>query len=292
MGWVCIFYFFSSLGNSFSKHNIPSEEKVQLTNAKVDLLELTASPKMRYYEDKWFQITPFSDLTDDDTVFVRNLRVRIVQSKSDSFEVKMVKLSNGKTIQEANALAQKINLSLMQQDSVLLLDRGIGINKIDKFRNQHIILTIAVPIGKRILITNKGWSQTNVRVNGHGIQTETLNGISDGWYDEWNEKWDNDSYAYEQGVEYRMTSSGLEKTKRINESISNDKDDKDPADIDDKIEKLKEERLQLEKSKSEKLNEDRKDKKADAGTSRELKKVSNAAGKLTDIHWVLERFSY
>ena len=292
LGWVCIFYFFSSLGNSFSKHNIPSEEKVQLTNAKVDLLELTASPKMRYYEDKWFQITPFSDLTDDDTVFVRNLRVRIVQSKSDSFEVKMVKLSNGKTIQEANALAQKINLSLMQQDSVLLLDRGIGINKIDKFRNQHIILTIAVPIGKRILITNKGWSQTNVRVNGHGIQTETLNGISDGWYDEWNEKWDNDSYAYEQGVEYRMTSSGLEKTKRINESISNDKDDKDPADIDDKIEKLKEERLQLEKSKSEKLNEDRKDKKADAGTSRELKKVSNAAGKLTDIHWVLERFSY
>ncbi len=292
LGWVCIFYFFSSLGNSFSKHNIPSEEKVQLTNAKVDLLELTASPKMRYYEDKWFQITPFSDLTDDDTVFVRNLRVRIVQSKSDSFEVKMVKLSNGKTIQEANALAQKINLSLTQQDSVLLLDRGIAINKIDKFRNQHIILTIAVPIGKRILITNKGWSQTNVRVNGHGIQTETLNGISDGWYDEWNEKWDNDSYAYEQGVEYRMTSSGLEKTKRINESISNDKDNKDPADIDDKIEKLKEERLQLEKSKSEKLNEDRKDKKADAGTSRELKKVSNAAGKLTDIHWVLERFSY
>jgi len=295
LGWVCVFYFFSSLGNSFSKHNIPSEEKIQLTNAKVDLLELTASPKMKYYEDKWFQITPFSDLTDDDTVFVRNLRVRIVQSKSDSFEVKMVRLSNGKSIQEANALAQKINLSLTQQDSVLLLDRGIGINKIDKFRNQHIILTIAVPIGKRILITNKGWSQTNVRVNGHGIQSETLNGISDGWYDEWNEKWDNDSYAYEQGVEYRMTTAGLEKIRRTTDSISNDKEDENdntPADIDEKIKKLKEERLQLEKSKSEKRNEEIKDKKIDAATSKELKKVSNAAGKLTDIHWVLERFSY
>jgi phage shock protein PspC (stress-responsive transcriptional regulator) len=292
LGWICLFYCLSSIGNSFSKHNIPSEEKIQLTNAKVDLLELTASPKMKYYEDKWFQITPFSDLTDDDTVFVRNLRVRIVQSKSDSFEVKMVKLSNGKTIQEANALANKINFSVTQQDSLLYLDRGIGINKIDKFRNQHIILTIAVPIGKRILITNKGWSQTNVRVDGHGIQTETLNGISDGWYDEWNEKWDNDSYAYEQGVEYRMTTTGLEKTKRQSEVISNEKDDKDPEDIDYKIEKLKEERMQLEKSKSEKLNEDRKDKKVDAGTSSELKKVSNAAGKLTDIHWVLERFSY
>jgi phage shock protein PspC (stress-responsive transcriptional regulator) len=296
LGWICVFYFFSSLGNSFSKHNIPSEEKVQLTNAKVDLLELTASPKMKYYEDKWFQITPFSDLTDDDTVFVRNLRVRIVQSKSDSFEVKVVKLSNGKSVQEANALAQKINFNLTQQDSTLLLDRGIGINKIDKFRNQHIILTIAVPIGKRILITNKGWSQTNVRVNGHGIQSETLNGISDGWYDEWNEPWDNESYAYEQGVEYRMTSTGLEKTRRAADSISNENNDhandNAPADIDEKIKKLKEERLQLEKSKSEKKDEEIKDKKVDAATSKEMKKVSNAASKLTDIHWVLERFSY
>ena len=296
LGWICVFYFFSSLGNSFSKHNIPSEEKVQLTNAKVDLLELTASPKMKYYEDKWFQITPFSDLTDDDTVFVRNLRVRIVQSKSDSFEVKVVKLSNGKSVQEANALAQKINFNLTQQDSTLLLDRGIGINKIDKFRNQHIILTIAVPIGKRILITNKGWSQTNVRVNGHGIQSETLNGISDGWYDEWNEPWDNESYAYEQGVEYRMTSTGLEKTRRAADSISNENNDhandNAPADIDEKIKKLKEERLQLEKSKSEKKDEEKKDKKVDAATSKEMKKVSNAASKLTDIHWVLERFSY
>jgi hypothetical protein len=85
---------------------------------------------------------------------------------------------------------------------------------------------------------------------------------------------------------------GLEKVRRTNDTFSNDKDDKNPEDIDDKIEKLKEERLQLEKSKSEKLNEDSKDKKVDAATSTEIKKVSNAAGKLTDIHWVLERFSY
>ena len=50
--------------------------------------------------------------------------------------------------------------------------------------------------------------------------------------------------------------------------------------------------MQLEKSKSEKKNEEIKDKKVDATTSKELKNVSNVAGKLTDIHWVLERFSY
>jgi hypothetical protein len=93
-----------------------------------------------------------------------------------------------------------------------------------------------------------------------------------------------------------MTSTGLEKTRRAADSISNENNDhandNAPADIDEKIKKLKEERLQLEKSKSEKKDEEIKDKKVDAATSKEMKKVSNAASKLTDIHWVLERFSY
>ncbi len=318
VGWVCIFYFFSSLGNSFSKHNTPVEENVTLTNAKVDFLQITASPKMKYYEDKWFQITPFSNYNDDDTVFVRNLRVRIVQSKTDSFEIKVVKLSNGKTVKEANAYAGNINFNLLQQDSVLYLDRGIGITKKDKFRNQHIIMTIAVPVGKRILITNKGWSQTNVRIDRMGMRTETIDRITNdaNWFDEWNEPWDNESYSYEQGVEYKMTTSGLEKIKRIDDELKADDGDDTPDEIEDKLQKLKEERMQLEqnleKSKSEKLHElekidraldkqkekagkvsdERKDKKVVASANVKLNTVTAAASKFVDIHWVLDRFSY
>ncbi len=304
IGWVCIFYFFSSLGNSFSKHNVPVEEKVQLTNAKLDYLELTATPKMKYYEDNWFQITPFNYYGDQDTVFVRNLRVRIVQSKTDSFEIKVVKLSNGKTIQEANTLANNINFSLTQQDSVLYLDRGIGINKKNKFRNQHIIMTIAVPVGKRFLISNKGWSQTNVRINRKGMRTETIDRITDDndWYDEWNEPWDSESFSYEQGVEYKMTTAGLEKIRRV--SGEEEKDDKyeegeGPDDIEQKLQKLKEERMQLEqdlqKSKSkkeEKVAIERNDKKENLPVKGELSTVKSVASKFVDIQWVLDRFSY
>ncbi len=294
VGWICIFYFFSSLGNSFSKHNIPVEQNLQLTNAKVDFLQLTASPKMKYYEDKWFQITPFGNYSDDDTVFVRNLRVRIIQSKTDSFEVKIVKLTNGKTVQEANAIASNINFNLTQQDSVLYLDRGISINKKDKFRNQHIIMTIAVPIGKRILITNKGWSQTNVSIDRRGMRTETIDHITNdaNWFDEWNEPWDNESYAYEQGVEYKMTTSGLEKLKRADNAS---KESENPDEIEQKLEKLKEERLQLE----EKLDKNKPaatkelDKK---NISMEVpakgNKVSSFVSKFADVQWVLDKFSY
>jgi len=283
LGWVCIFYFFGSLGNSFSKHNVPVEEKVQITNPKLDFLILTATPKMKYYEDKWFQITPFSTLSDEDTVFVRNMSVRIVQSKTDSFEIKIVKLSNGKTVQDANTLANKINFQLTQQDSLVYLDRGIGISRNEKFRNQHIIMTIAVPVGKRILISNKGWSQTNVRINNHGMQSETYNGFkrgggSDGdWFNEWNEPWDNASYSYEQGVEYKMTATGLEKMRRMDEAEKQvDKEESSAIEI----EKLKKE---IEALPTKKVSQNE-------GVN--FHKISKVANTISEMHWFIERFSY
>jgi len=283
-GWVCLFYFFSSLGNSFSKHNIPEETTVALSNPKIDYLQITATPKLKYYENHWFEIAPFEGFTDEDTVFVRNLSIRIVQSKTDSFEVKVVKLSNGKTVANANQLASNINFSLTQRDSVLYLDKGIGINKHDKFRNQHIIITIAVPIGKRIKVTNKGWSQTNLRINGTGIRTGTIDRISsdENWYDEWNEQWDNESFQYEKGVEYKMTATGLEKLRRDDieedqlqeEKMKNGNSGSEKKALE--LEQLKKEREMLKKTKEDKV----------------IKVLPSIAHKFTDLQWVIDRFTF
>lgn len=283
-GWVCLFYFFSSLGNSFSKHNLPEETTVALSNPKIDYLQITATPKLKYYENHWFEIAPFEGFTDEDTVFVRNLRIRIVQSKTDSFEVKIVKLSNGKTVANANQLANNINFSLSQQDSVLYLDKGIGINKHDKFRNQHVIMTIAVPIGKRIKVTNKGWSQTNLRINGTSIRTGTIDRISsdENWYDEWNEQWDNESFQYEKGVEYKMTATGLEKLRRDDieeDQLQEDKMKNGNSSSEKKaseLEQLKKEREMLKKTKEDKV----------------IKVLPSIAHKFTDLQWVIDRFTF
>jgi len=284
LGWICLFYFISSVGNSFSKHNQPIEQSILLTNPGVEYLELTASPKMKYYDQRWFDIEPFQ-VFNDDTVRVRNLKIRIVQSKTDSFEVKYVTMSNGKSINEANSYAQKINFSITQQDSTLFLDRGIAITQKDKFRNQHIIMTIAVPVGKRIKITNKGWSQTNISIGRRGMRSETIDRISsdEGWYDEWNEPWDDESYDFEKGVEYKMTTTGLEKIKRdddidSNDEINNDHNDT-PDELEEKVRKLKEERLRLEK-------------KTSLPNTNKTNSVTKMASKFTDLQWVLDRFSY
>ena len=311
VGWVMLFYFGSSLGNSFSRHNVPTEQSITLSNPKIDYLEITAAPKMKYYENNWFQFEPFQGFADEDTVYVRNLRIRIVQSLNDSFQVKIVKLSNGKTVQNANDLANKINFELTQQDSMLYLDRGIGINKIDKFRNQHIIMTIAVPIGKRIKITNKGWSQTNINFNGRGMRTGTIDRISsdDDWYDEWNEPWDNESYQYERGVEYKMTKDGLVNLSPMEADDDRSDDSKKMDDetldkeiqlqklkeereaIKNDIKKLKEEELQKEKTSVVKVNDLKKD-NIDGSNLDKMNKIGRAAGKLSDLQWVLDRFTH
>ncbi len=311
VGWVMLFYFGSSLGNSFSRHNIPTEQSVALTNPTIDYVEITAAPKMKYYENNWFQFEPFQGFADEDTVYVRNLRIRIVQSINDSFQVKIVKLSNGKTVQNANDLANKINFELTQQDSMLYLDRGIGINKIDKFRNQHIIMTIAVPIGKRIKITNKGWSQTNININGRGMRTGTIDRFSsdDDWYDEWNEPWDNESYQYERGVEYKMTKDGLVNLSpmKADDDRSDDSKKMDDENLDKEIQlqklkeeresikndikKLKEEELQKDKTRVVKVNDLKKD-NIDGSNLDKMNKIGRAAGKLSDLQWVLDRFTH
>ena len=295
VGWVMLFYFGSSLGSSFSRHNVPAEQTIALTNPKIDYLEITAAPKMKYYENHWFQIEPFQGFSDEDTVYVRNLRIRIVQSLNDSFQVRIVKLSNGKTVQNANDLANKINFQLTQQDSLVYLDKGIGINRKDKFRNQHIIMTIAVPIGKRIKITNKGWSQTNININGRGIRTGTIDGFSsdDNWYFDGNEFWDNESYQFERGVEYKMTSTGLEKIKRATDEEELDKKDElnsdQPSPIQKELNELKEERKKLQK---EVERVAKKGSTIEVEEDKAAKKVSRAASKFSDWHWVLDRFTY
>jgi len=280
LGWVCISYFFSSLGNSFSKHNQPIEKSIALVNPAVDYLEVTAAPRMKYYEQRWFNIEPFQ-VYNDDTVRVRNLKIRIVQSKTDSFEVKYVTMSNGKSISEANLLAEKINFSLLQQDSTLLLDRGITITDKDKFRNQHVIMTIAVPVGKRFKITNKGWSQTTFNINHRGIRSETINQFGDDtWVDEWNENWDSESFSYDRGVEYRMTADGLEKIKSDFDQLD---DDNDRALEEKKAEKNGVKPGQADIKKKQQIAI-----KPPTG----LSKVAAVAKKAEDLHLLIQRFTY
>jgi len=164
LGWVSVVMLAASLTQDFRYTNINTnskelvEEEIVLNNPTVNKLELTSvSPIEKYTRRNWLHFSPYSSI-DGDTAYVKNYEVRIVKSSNDSFRVTVVKLADGRTRADAERLASKINFSGLQRDSILQLDRGLSINKTDKFRNQRIILTVYVPVGKQIRIDRSvGW---------------------------------------------------------------------------------------------------------------------------------------
>ena len=211
LGWICFIGLIASLRNDFSYHNAPSEASVSLSNPGVNKLEVKYIRSNRYYfNSSFFHFEPFASL-DEDTAFVRNIHLRILKSGNDSFQVRMLKLAYGSSKQLAQHRADDISFNISQQDSLLFFDRGIPISRVDKFRNQSVYVTVYVPVGKRIIVTNGvGW--------GNDVHIDLGGDV-----DDWNWRNDDEGYDWDHDVEYVMTIDGL---KRVHPDVES-KDDND-----------------------------------------------------------------
>ena len=243
LGIICFINLLVSIRSDFRYKNNPTEETITITDPNTDKLEVKAASFGKYYNKSWLRFEPF-EVFDEDTIYVRNIHVRLVKATGDSFEVKMVRLANGSSRSEAERNATNINYNLSQRDSILQMDKGIAINKQDKFRNQQVIVTVAVPVGKRIFVNdNIGW--------GNDARIEI--GNNDGFWD-WENNEETRSLKYRHNVEYVMTEKGLE---RVNKSPRSE-DDYD-RNIDnsnsDAIDQYRKSREQLEKEKLQKQKE-------------------------------------
>ncbi len=203
IGLICFVGLIASLGRDFryrSKEKDNLQELV-LSNPGIGKLELTTNvPFERSYNNRWFRVEPFEGFLDGDTAYVRNVSVIILPSRTDSFSVVLTKTANGSTRQNAITEASKISFSAVQMDSILLLEKGIAINTTDKFRNQHVTLTVYVPMGKKIKVNrNVGW----------GKDAWVRGPFGDGY---WQIDYDEDnrfSQNWEFNTEYTMTEKGL-----------------------------------------------------------------------------------
>lgn len=229
-GLICLISLLVCLRNDFRYKSTAPEEKVTLTNAKVDKLEVALTGYTHNWHGKhWLRIEPFEGI-DSDTVFVPNTDVRIIKSLSDSFEVTVLKMSNGNTRTAAIDLASKIKYSITQKDSILSLYKGIQINTTDKFRNQRMIITIAVPVGKRIKIDDKiGW-RTHLDFGENGNDWSWSNDFGN-----------EDDMNWETNKEYIMTAKGLKLLDTDGEIKDNYRHNDDNSDIKERMDELRQE---------------------------------------------------
>ncbi len=259
VGIICFVNLLVSIGSDFRYRNNPTEQVVNIANPGVNRLEVKSASMHKYYNNSWLDLEPFN-YYDDDTVYVRNIRLRITKSNTDSFQVQMVKLSNGDSKSQAARLASAINFNVQQKDSTLLIEKGIAINRTDKFRNQQVILTVAVPVGKKIYINdNIGWG-SDVHVN--------MGRDNDYW--DWENAIETISYNWRHNVEYVMTANGLE---RVNKEDNDD--DNDEKDVIEEFRKSKEElKREIEQQQRELEEKKRELEKTDDSTTYRYKQVS------------------
>jgi len=200
LGLFCFIGLIASLRSDFSYHNSPIENSIDLNNAKTDKLEVRYAKNNRYYFNTSFlNLQPFATI-DEDTVYVRNIHLRILKSDNDSFHVTILKMAYGSSRTAAEERAQHITFNINQKDSTLFFDRGIPINRDDKFRNQSIYATVYVPVGKKIIVTDDiGWN--------NDFHFDFGNNVND-----WDWRNDDNGYSWDHNVEYVMTEDGLKPT--------------------------------------------------------------------------------
>lgn len=236
---------FGMVINNFraQQHEEQAVELVQPSSGK--LLVRALEPNDSYDDTDWFfhfdigRNTPFYPI-DDDSVQVTSVRVHVVKSEDSFYHVNLIKISRGSSVAKARELARGIRFNVGQQDTLLNLPWGLTLARGDKFRNQKVIVLVAVPVGKRIQIARSvdDYSWVNINPGRHHINWD--NDDDDDWKHDWDEDFpDQNSYPWISGVEYRMTSNGLARTDKKSESYENrkhkdqqDKDDDDDNDDD------------------------------------------------------------
>ncbi len=196
LGIICFVSLISSVFRDFRSNSSINQEEIALVNPAVNKLELTTlSPNKKYYRRQWLSLEPFEMLVDD-TASINNVTVHLIKSPNDSFRVTMIRLANGNTRRYADTMASTINYNVQQVDSLLVMDKGIQVNKTNKFRNQRVIITVYVPVGKQVRINdNVGW--------GNHVE------INSPWDRNWDLETDNVEQGWDRNTDYIMKEDGL-----------------------------------------------------------------------------------
>nr|WP_294988373.1 PspC domain-containing protein [uncultured Sediminibacterium sp.] len=197
--------------------------------------------KVKVY-GRWFKMDGIVSMNDD-SLFLNNVRLRIVKSPDSAYHIYSYKYSSGRDEGAAVRNIHEISYSINQSDSTILLDRGFALKKGTKFRNQGVQLTIQVPVGKRILVDRTVSRNLNWFHVGNGYD----------W--EWDEEWNSNNEDWNSNVEYVMTLGGLERIKS-KEDIAREKERKTESDTDnDAIEQYKKSKEELQKEYERKKRE-------------------------------------
>lgn len=83
-----------------------------------------------------------------------NTHIRLEKAKDNNITLEKKLTSRGRTRENARENAEQINISVHQNDSSLVFDESISLAEGASFRGQEVRMTLKVPAGKKIIMSN------------------------------------------------------------------------------------------------------------------------------------------
>ncbi len=223
ISFLCLLTLCGILMRNFSSRSLVEQTvgvvQPPVNKVYVNVSELQGPPVTRHHgiwDGDWDENAPFQ-IVNNDSLWLNTVKVHVAQSDDSLFHIYETRISRGNSTDEAKTLAGHIVFNISQHDSIINLPRGFMISKKDKFRNQQVLVTIEVPVGRGIEfnknIDNYNWF--NINTNGRKSSYMEVN-------------WDDDDDDYNTGSEYKMTPTGLKNPKDSTDKINTEEvDDKE-----------------------------------------------------------------
>lgn len=224
IGLFCFITLAGMLLNDFRyRQHVEAEVPVSQPSHGKLLIRAAGIEKNYYYYDdgdrffyKWDKHGFFYDLNDD-SITLKTVRVMLVKSPDSNYHVQVIKFSRGTDPHYATQLASQINFPVRQADSVLSLPDGFTITRYQQFRNQQVLVAVAIPVGKRIMVDGNidNYEWFTIDVNRRHLSWNIHGG--DHWNGDWDDQGDEESYwgnsyPWSSNKEYIMTDNGLSRT--------------------------------------------------------------------------------
>ncbi|HMG13794.1 MAG TPA: hypothetical protein VK590_00035, partial [Saprospiraceae bacterium] len=143
------------LAHSFQHFSEKTNSKQFYTSVAIDTLTVDAETE-HDYDDFDFDWVHFGDFKiKNNILYSDEIRAKVVKSEKPQVYWEIEYNSNGITQEEANELANSVTYEIKQDGKRLILPRYFQIPKGKVWRNQKVKVTIYVPEGKYLKVTDR-----------------------------------------------------------------------------------------------------------------------------------------
>ncbi len=202
IGLFCVIALIILLTRDFSSEQ-SKEQEIFITQPTNNLLNVDLGVPFNTSDE--YTLIHFHNFPSigEDSLLANNVRVNVVKSNDSLYHVQVVKFSEGRSVRNADDLVNKIRFDVQQQGNMLVLPEGFFVARTDKWRNQRVLVVIAVPEGKKIKISDRvrDYDWFNIDFN-HRHRSR--------WTDDWG-----NGYGWDANKEMIMTNDDLKTQERI-----------------------------------------------------------------------------